>query len=99
MGSATRNRISRNAASFWLSDNTPCPNSSTLTSVTISAAPAANEAPSAHRNGRKCTPVGSISLVRANRSHAKNATAATAAPASSHPPPLGSTCFPSGAGL
>ena len=78
IGSAIRNRSSKTAASVWLLASTPWPNSSTLTSVTISAAPAHSDAPSAARNGRKCTPAGSISRVRANRSQMKNATAATA---------------------
>ena len=42
-----------------------------MTSVTISAAPADNEAPSAARNGRKCTPAGSISRVREKRSQSE----------------------------
>ena len=66
----------------WFSPfcSTPWPNSSTSTSVTISAAPAVTDAPSAARNGRKCTPAGSISRVREKRSQITNATAATTAP-------------------
>ena len=86
IGSAIRKRSSRNAAWFWSLPSTPWPNNSTLTSVTISAAPADSEAPSAARNGRKCTPAGSISRVRANRSQTKNAMAATSAPISSGKP-------------
>ena len=80
IGSAIRNHSSNPAAWFWSICSTPCPNSSTSTSVTISAAPAVSDAPSAARKGRKCTPAGSISRVREKRSHTTNATAATAAP-------------------
>ena len=43
---------------------------------------AVSEAPNAARNGRKCTPAGSINRVRANFSHTKKAIAATSAPMS-----------------
>ena len=72
IGSAIRNHSSSPAAWAWSCPSTPWPNSSTSTSVTISAAPADSEAPSAARNGRKCTPAGSISRVRAKRSQSKN---------------------------
>jgi len=65
-----QNDVSIAAALVWSRLIIPRAYSSTSTSVTINAAPAANEAPSAARNGRKCTPAGSIRRVRANRSKA-----------------------------
>ena len=52
-----------------------------------------------HRNGPNCTPAGSISRVRANRSQIANAIAATSAAHSTGRPQSGSTCLPSGFGL
>ena len=80
IGRAIRNHSSNPAAWFWFICSTPWPKSSTLTSVTISAAPAHTDAPSADRNGTKRTPAGLISRVREKRSQSKNATPATTAP-------------------
>ena len=98
-GSAPRNHSSRKSVSFWALLSTPWPNSSTLTSVTISAAPVHSEAPSAARNGRNFTPAGSMSLVRANCLPDEERDGRDECAARSGRPQLGKTCLPSGAGL